>query len=104
VGNIVTHRRQQYTALGDAVNLASRLQTATKDLKAILVVSGEARDEAEATLGERVEFRDRGTLAVRGRERPVRVFEVLRAEAGGEGGRRHDEDRKEAVEALAGER
>jgi len=78
VGNIGTPQRVQFTALGDTVNLAARLQTATKDLRAVLLVSEPVRDEAEAVLGNVVAFVDRGPLAIRGREQPVRVFEVAR--------------------------
>lgn len=40
VGNTGTHRKFKYTPLGNAVNLASRLQGATKQVKAPLVISG----------------------------------------------------------------
>lgn len=79
VGNIGTPRRVQYTALGDTVNLASRLQTMTKELKAEIIVSEEVKTgtEREPILAV-VEFVDRGTVTVRGREQPVRVYEVRR--------------------------
>ena len=80
VGNIGTPQRVQYTALGDTVNLASRLQTMTKDFKVPLLVSDEVRQEAMAALGERGVFDDLGTVNVRGREQPVRVFAVRRLE------------------------
>lgn len=78
VGNIVTQHRQQFTALGDTVNLASRLQSATKELGATLIVSEDVRAEAEPLLSQWVEFTDRGMLSVRNREQPVRVYEVRR--------------------------
>ncbi len=78
VGNIGTPQRVQYTALGDTVNLASRLQTMTKDFKVPLLVSDEVRQEAMTALDESVVFDDLGMVNVRGREQPVRVFAVRR--------------------------
>lgn len=76
VGNIGTPRRVQFTALGDTVNVAARLQTATKDLRATLLVSEAVREEAQPVFQSLVEFRDRGALAIRGREQALHVFEL----------------------------
>ena len=78
VGNIGAPRRMQYTAIGDTVNLASRLQVMTKDLQTPLVVSEDAKSRAQLDLGNGYEFISRGTVAVRNREQPVSVFEVCR--------------------------
>lgn len=78
VGNIGAPRRMQYTAIGDTINLASRLQTITKDLQATLIVSEEVKSRAQLDLGNDVEFISRGTVAVRNREQPVSVYEVRR--------------------------
>jgi len=80
VGNIGSTRRLQYTALGDTVNLASRLQTATKELGAPLIVSDVVKEAAEPLLREVAEFVFRGAISVKGREQPVQVYEVKRKE------------------------
>lgn len=76
VGNIGSESRVQYTALGDTINLASRLQSLTKELHATILVSEQVAQEAMAELDEVVEFIDRGVVSVRGREQPARVYEV----------------------------
>ena len=76
VGNIGAPRRMQYTAIGDTVNLASRLQAITKDLQTPLIVSEDAKSSAQLDLDDDFEFISRGTVAVRNREQPVSVFEV----------------------------
>jgi adenylate cyclase len=83
VGNIGTPRRTQFTALGDTVNLAARLESSTKDLKVSLVVSEAVLEEAGPELKGIAEFIDRGAITVKGREQAVRVFEVrpIRKEA-----------------------
>ena len=80
-GEIGTERRMQLTALGDTVNLAARLQTATKELHATVIVSEAVKQEAEPVVGSRVVFEDRGQLSVRGRAEAVHVFEVRRSSA-----------------------
>lgn len=78
VGNIGTQRRMQYTALGDTVNLASRLESMTKELGATILVSRIVKDTAESTLVKIAEFIPRGEVSIRGHETAVEVFEVVR--------------------------
>jgi adenylate cyclase len=81
VGVIGTSRRQQFTALGDTVNVAARLESATKVIGVPLLVTDAARAEAAPVLGAFVEFLDRGEIQVKGREQPVQIFEVRRRTA-----------------------
>ena len=78
VGNIGARRRMQYTALGDTVNLASRLQNATKETGSTLLVSESVKEEAEPDLHGVAIFKALGELTVKGREKQVPVFEASR--------------------------
>ncbi len=72
-GNIGTVDHAQYTIIGDVVNLASRLESATKDLGVSLLISDAARVAAGEAGAELVPL---GTITVRGRSEEVSVFGV----------------------------
>ncbi|NET58764.1 MAG: GAF domain-containing protein [Symploca sp. SIO2E6] len=71
VGNIGSPRHMDYTAIGDEVNIASRLQSIAKGGQ--ILVSRSVYDETK----ELFQFKEFGLVNVKGRRRPVEVFEVL---------------------------
>lgn len=77
-GRIVTGDRVSVNAFGPAVNLASRLQMMTKQLRVPIVVGPTVRTLAAQTLGEgEASFRTLGTVIPYGLERPLVVSELM---------------------------
>jgi adenylate cyclase len=73
-GNIGSHRRLNYSVIGDGVNLAARLQTLTRrpEFSADILISEPTR----AALGGRYALRDLGEAEVKGKSRAVRIHAV----------------------------
>jgi adenylate cyclase len=72
VGNLGSTKRFDYTLIGDAVNAASRIEQLNKEYRSHLIIS----ETTKAQLTITVPTKDLGDVQVRGRERPIRVYEV----------------------------
>jgi len=73
VGNIGTERRVDYTAIGDAVNVAARLEAANKQYGTRVLISESTYELAK----EAIEVRELDLLRVTGKEEPIRIYEGL---------------------------
>ena len=74
VGNMGSSLRYGYTALGDSVNLSSRLEGLNKEYGTHIIVN---ESTYEATKGADFVFRELDLIRVKGKAQPVTIYELI---------------------------
>lgn len=75
-GNMGSENRFNYTMMGDNVNIAARCESGAKQYGVYTMVTGATKEEAEQ-YGDRCVFRYLDRIVVKGRSKPVDVYEIM---------------------------
>lgn len=69
-GELGTGSKVEYGSIGDAVNVAARLEQSTRLMEVVVLVS----EDVAASAGEQVDLRPLGPISLKGKSEPVSVF------------------------------
>lgn len=73
-GSIGGRQRRDFTAIGDTVNTASRLQSISRKLDSDIIISEDLLNELNKKTLRNLELKDYGRASVRGKQKPFRIY------------------------------
>lgn len=76
-GSIGTKSRLEYTVIGDTVNIASRIESKTKDYQTDILITAAVYEKISPALFKCVKFEKAGETKLKGKDLPVDVYRVL---------------------------
>jgi adenylate cyclase len=71
VGNMGSQRRFNYSAMGDVVNVAARIESASKSFNADLLVSEDVAQRAKG-----IALLEAGEILLKGKSRPTKIYAI----------------------------
>ena len=81
VGNMGADIRFDYTAIGDTVNLAARLEGQTKYYGTNIIISESTKDDLEKTAEDKTEnifkVRELDLIRVKGKSKPIAIYQLI---------------------------
>ncbi len=72
VGNMGSNTRFDYSAIGDAVNLAARLESSTKEVGEDIVIGYDTI--SSSTFSDQIILKELESIFVKGKEKPIKIY------------------------------